>query len=104
MALPGASKRHDKRQTEFGGRDGVIQSAADGHERLTIGEQAHILRTHNMWNNDEDFYVLTGETSLENAQSGWQTGERVDDSHLIEATERLNGRTPDDVTDVENLL
>lgn len=103
MALPGAKKRHDKRQTEFGGRDGVIQAQADGHD-LTVAEQAHVLRTHNMWNNDNDFYVEVGEPTLENAGSGWQNGERVEGSNAELAASRVAGRTIDEVTDVENLL
>lgn len=104
MALPGQVNRHDKRQSEFGGRDGVIQAAADGHE-LSIAEQAMIMRMHGLDQTvaSGDVYVKPGEPTLENAGSGWQDGEIVVDESTEQLNKRLNGRTIDEVTDVETL-
>jgi hypothetical protein len=45
MAIPGKGSYHDA-ESEYGGRGGIIQSAADGHDRMSASEARMV---HRIW-------------------------------------------------------
>lgn len=84
------------RGSEYGGKDGLIQKAEDGHVDLTAQEKATIMRMHGIQGDlagtDADFEVNTG-VDVDEDRTAWE-----DIAHRNKALRRqtvdrrLNGR------------
>lgn len=82
--------------SEYGGKDGLIQRASDGHTELTPQEKATIMRMHgiqgDLAGNDTDFVVNSG-VDVDEGLTAWE-----DAAHRNKALrrqgvdQRLNGR------------
>lgn len=84
------------RGSEYGGKDGLIQTADDGHVELTAQEKATIMRLHgtqgDLSGTDADFSFNSG-VDVDEEQTAWE-----DIAHRNRAMrrqgvdQRLNGR------------
>lgn len=82
------------RGTEYGGKDGLIQKAEDGHVELTAAEKAQIMRTHGVQGDlsglETDLNVAVG---FDADGTAWEDVAHRDKAlRRAAADQRLNGR------------
>lgn len=84
------------RGSEYGGKDGLIQRASDGHVELTPQEKATIMRMHGLQGDlvgDGSDYIVSAGVDVDEQQTAWE-----DAAHRNKALrrqnvdQRLNGR------------